>query len=795
MTDGRLGPTDELERRLREGDPQALAELFSLERDRLWHMVCFRLAEPLRARLGPDDVLQEAFLDASRRLGHYRDCPGLSPFVWLRMVVNQTLVDLHRRHLGALRRDAGREVAIQGNPLTQATSESVAIQLVGAFTSPSQATARAEMLGLVEQAIEQMDFMDREVLAAEFMERLRRGEHPSISEYTARYPDLAEDIRGLFPTIVATERLKGSRERPSNGSVSLGAASLERLGDFRIIREIGRGGMSVVFEAEQESLGRRVAVKVLPRQALLEPKHLRRFHREARIAANLHHTNIVEVFGVGEQAGFHYYVMQYIHGVGLDRVISHLAKVAGPDRTDRPPEAALSAKTTGPDSEILEAAVRQLLGDEEVSPSRRYAWPHYWQGVARIGLQAADALHYAHTQGTLHCDIKPANLLLDASGVVWLTDFGLAKATRSEEVSLAGDMVGTLRYMAPERFRGQADLRSDIYSLGLTLYELLTLEPAYEDTDPSRLIRRITHEPPPAPSASNPQIPRDLETIILKAIAQDADHRYLSAGALADDLRCFLEDRPIQARRVGPLERLGRWCRRNKAVAGLAGTTLFLLILVAVIASVGYVRTKTALQGEADQRDKAEANAALAVEAIDRIFERFSPSHIVIRPPLTMEGVEGETIEIPSPPVLSKETVALLEEMLPFYDRLARQTGDAEEQLRERTAEAKFRVAAIRQRLGQLDEAVKAYQQAITTFQELGTSSPSSKTFQLRIAGIQNELGRLYQSQRRSVEARIHHKLGSFLRQTDRFSEAEQSLRKATAIQSSLVEQFPNAPY
>jgi RNA polymerase sigma-70 factor (ECF subfamily) len=176
MTDGLLGPTDQLESRLREGDSQALAELFSRERDRLWRMVSFRLAEPLRARLGPDDVLQEAFLDASRRLGHYRDCPDHSPFVWLRMVVNQTLIDLHRRHLGAQRRDAGREVAIWSSPFAQATSASVALQLIGAFTSPSQATAKAEVLGLVEQAIEQMDPIDREILALRHFEELTNAE-------------------------------------------------------------------------------------------------------------------------------------------------------------------------------------------------------------------------------------------------------------------------------------------------------------------------------------------------------------------------------------------------------------------------------------------------------------------------------------------------------------------------------------------------------------------------------------------------------------------------------------------
>src|SRR5512139_4037992 len=164
-----------------------------------------------------------------------------------------------------------------------------------------------------------------EVLAAKYMERLRQGQRPSIEEYAAQHPELADEIRDLFPTIAVTERLKARQAQSSDGRASLGAARLERLGDFRLIREIGRGGMGVVFEAEQESQGRRVAVKVLPRQLLLDEKHLKRFEREARIAANLHHTNIVEVFGVGEQDGFHYYVMQYIEGVGLDRVVRQLA--------------------------------------------------------------------------------------------------------------------------------------------------------------------------------------------------------------------------------------------------------------------------------------------------------------------------------------------------------------------------------------------------------------------------------------------------------------------------------------
>ena len=370
-------------------------------------------------------------------------------------------------------------------------------------------------------------------------------------------------------------------------------------------------------------------------------------------------------------------------------------------------------------------------------------------------------------QGTLHRDIKPANLLLDTQGTVWLADFGLAKAAQSDDISLSNDLVGTLRYMAPEQFRGQTDHRSDIYSLGLTLYELLALRPAYEETDHSRLIQRITQGPPSgAKQHQHREIPRDLETIILKAISHDVSQRYQTAGAMADDLRCFLEDRPIRARRVGPVERLGRWCRRNKALASLAGTSLLLLALVAIVASIGYVRTRTALRGEALERTKAEANASLAAEALDRTFERLCPTRVVVRPQPEIEGARGEIMDVPNVPLVSTETAALLEEMLPFYDRLAQQTGNGDD-LRLRTADANLRVGAIRQRLGQSKEAVKAYQHAIALFQESGSRSLTNSDLTLKIAQTDNELGRLFTSQRQTAEARQSHLSALALLQDD----------------------------
>ena len=176
MTGDSSSGIEELERRLRASDPEALAELFARERERLWRMIHFRLAEPLRARLGPEDVLQEAFVSASQRLNHYANSPATSPFIWLRMVVNQTLVDLHRQHLGAQKRDAAREVSLASVPYPEATSASVAIQLVGVFTSPSGAAARADVFGLVQAAIEQMDPIDREVLALRHFEELTNSE-------------------------------------------------------------------------------------------------------------------------------------------------------------------------------------------------------------------------------------------------------------------------------------------------------------------------------------------------------------------------------------------------------------------------------------------------------------------------------------------------------------------------------------------------------------------------------------------------------------------------------------------
>src|SRR5262245_21807998 len=464
-------------------------------------------------------------------------------------------------------------------------------------------------------------------LAEEFADRYRRGERPSPTEYAARHPELAERIRRLFPALVAMEEIGSDAGRsPSGGPAAPGDALPRQLGEYRIVGEISRGGMGIVYEALQESLGRHVALKVLPFHRLMRETQLERFRREARAAARLHHTHIVPVFGVGECDGVHYYAMQFIRGQSLDSVLRELRRLRDPDGP-----APIGDDGRRPDLSFAlarELATGRFSGGEPDRPDRYEAETvdqpasapvprveaappasgshselasqsdlRYYRGMARVGVQVAEALATAHGQGVLHRDIKPSNLLLDTQGTAWVTDFGLAKVEGLAELTSQGDIVGTLRYMAPERFRGEADGRGHVYGLGLTLYELLTLRPAFADSERARLIERVLHEEPPRPRKRVPHVPRSLETIVLKAIAKEPAQRYPTAAALAEDLRRFLDGRTILARRSSPPEQLWRWCRRNPAVAGLLALVTTLLVTIAVGASVSAARLAANLWG------------------------------------------------------------------------------------------------------------------------------------------------------------------------------------------------------
>lgn len=432
-----------------------------------------------------------------------------------------------------------------------------------------------------------------------YIDRQRRGERPSITEYLERYPWAAEEIRSILPMVELLEELGSEAEPPLAAAESSPTTVPGQLGEFRILREIGRGGMGVVYEAIQETLDRRVALKVLParigRSQVLEA----RFRREAQAAAGLHHSNIIPLFSVGEAEGVLYYAMQFIQGKPLDAVLTEIRQL----RSSRSGDAVVGDRTVA-FSEASHALLNESYGgktsDRSVSPppnpssgpaastsldlTSPAGLSQYFRNVAQVGIQVASALEYAHSRGIVHRDIKPANLMLDAQGVVWVMDFGLAKAEGAEDLTHSGDVLGTVRYMGPEQFAGQADARTDVYALGLTLYEMVTLRPAFNEVLRHQLIDKIQRKDPPRPTLLEPRIPRDLETILLRATAKDPRDRYSSARLLQDDLAAFLSDRPIAARRMSYWEQGTRWCRRNRAFASLVGLVVSLLI-IAVIAS------------------------------------------------------------------------------------------------------------------------------------------------------------------------------------------------------------------
>ena len=672
------------------------------------------------------------------------------------------------------------------------------------------------------------DLLDR--LADAFAERFRRGERPSLKEYTDRYPELADDIRALFPALVDLEQADEVRqegaEDPSESEPPPPAPAVEHVGDYRVLREIGRGGMGVVYEAEQVSLGRRVALKILPHHVARHPKMLERFRREARAAARLHHTNIVPVFEVGRDGEVCYYAMQFIQGQGLDLVYDELRRLRGRAKEKEEPGARSQAEGTVTHAE--RAAVGQVVhslltgrfGDDPLpAPARTIAgrsvpeWPigefvpgsepalarteadsatgdheegstptpapashaplpasatgsavmpggsqistvesgrrDYPRSIARIGLQAAQGLAYAHARGVIHRDIKPSNLLLDTAGVVWITDFGLAKA-EGEGLTQTGDILGTLRYMAPERFSGGGDARADIYALGLTLYELLTLEPAFTAPDRLRLIEQIKSVDPVRPRLLDRRLPRDLETIVLKAIDKDAKRRYPTADELAEDLRRFRDDEPILARRATALEQTARWARRNPGVAVLGGvlTAVLVLATVASLVVAGRMATlaerqrraadseRVARLAESDARKHEAALRQQAEVERNRAEENFQRARAVVDQYFTQVS-ESQLLTVPGLQTLRRD---LLGSALSFYqDYLSRRGHDPG--LQAALAAVHLKAAKIHQELGDRAAAEKDYRGALPLYEALARTDPAGAKAKNGLAECHHGLG------------------------------------------------------
>jgi tRNA A-37 threonylcarbamoyl transferase component Bud32 len=465
-----------------------------------------------------------------------------------------------------------------------------------------------------------------------YVEACEAGGEPDRAELLAAHPDLRDDLAAFFAGRDEIERLAGavreggrSRGTPAAGVLD---SELGQLGDFRLVREVGRGGMGVVYEAEQLSLRRRVALKVLPFASALDSRQLQRFKNEAAAAAHLRHENIVPVYAVGCERGVHYYAMQFVEGQSLAALVSELRQPA-----EAPPGV--------PSASTIPAA--------RLSTELRPPGPARFDWVAGLGRQAALALEHAHQLGVVHRDVKPGNLLLDSRGQVWVADFGLAQIAGDGGLTATGELLGTLRYASPEQSlgrRGVVDHRSDVYSLGATLYKLLTLRPPFDGRDRHELLRQIADDEPPAPRSIDPVVPAALETIVLKALRKDPADRYATAQDLADDLQRFLDRRPVLARRPGAAERFRMWTRRHPAALLAGAVTLALVaagsVLVAALVGAEQERTRAAqrraedaYQRERQRAEEAEARLALARRAVDELF-RVSEEELADRPGMEM---------------------------------------------------------------------------------------------------------------------------------------------------------------
>jgi serine/threonine protein kinase len=384
----------------------------------------------------------------------------------------------------------------------------------------------------------------------------------------------------------------------------------ERLGDFEVVRELGRGGMGVVYEARQVSLNRRVALKVLSTGLGLTPKAVDRFRREAEAAARLHHTNIVPVYATGEANGVHFYAMELIEGPSLDRAVRQLRDQQEGKPAELPPDLGLTGA-------YVEPAPLTPTG----SSSGLDSGAAYFDTVARMVADVADALHHAHRGGVIHRDVKPSNLLLSPDGRLSVNDFGLARVLEQPGVTQTGEFVGTPAYMSPEQVtagRIPVDHRTDVYSLGATLYELLTLRPPFAAPGRDQLLAMVVQKEPAPPRRVNPKVPVDLETICLKCLEKDPDRRYATAKDLADDLRRYVNRFAISAKRIGPVGKLKKWAKRNPWLSAAAAGVV---VAVAAAAFFAYRTRELARERLADERrHEEELRAERWRAAIDRSY-------------------------------------------------------------------------------------------------------------------------------------------------------------------------------
>jgi eukaryotic-like serine/threonine-protein kinase len=564
-----------------------------------------------------------------------------------------------------------------------------------------------------------------------YLRRIERGLPPPRESLLETNPDLAGPLQAYFDSLDELHDLAAGFQPPSPDArcdESVPAADERRLGDFRLLREIGRGGMGVVYEAEQISLGRHVALKVLPFAAVLDSRQIARFKHEAQAAAQLNHPNIVSVFAVGVERGVHYYAMQFIDGQPLDRALTELREKYSPTVRLGPTRDALCT---------CDGSQASLLSSGAVGGSE------YFKAVTRLGIQAAAALHAAHENGVIHRDIKPSNLLLDGNGKLWITDFGLARRQTDPTLTRTGDLVGTLRYMSPEQAMGQAalvDHRTDIYSLGATLYELLTLEPAFPGDDGPALIRHIERNEPRPLRQLQPKIPLDLQTVVLKGMAKRRDDRYATAQEFSEDLQRVLDGKPTIARRPSLLDRTARWAHRHRELVAVAS-------LIGVLALLGLTASTLLFRHEQQEAAKnynlAEKRLGDAEDTVENLGSLFAERLANVRGSASSQQKQVARIR-----------QDMLRDTLAYYHGLIEQDKD-NPALKSFLALSYSKIGALSRQIGSNADAVDADRQAIQLFQELSAANPRNTEYRRRLGICQDNLGLVLCSFGQTEEARL----------------------------------------
>jgi eukaryotic-like serine/threonine-protein kinase len=594
----------------------------------------------------------------------------------------------------------------------------------------------------------------------EYLRGMECGDVGELERWKERYPDLAETLKDQLATLrelhgfATTLCPEGATEPPLRG----------RLGDYRLKREIGRGGMGVVFEAEDTSLGRRVALKVLPFAAILNDKQLARFRNEAQAAARLHHPHIVPVYAVGVDRGVHYYAMQYIDGRSLEDAISELSAYD-------------QSRSTIDVQRAMTAAVEEPLASSRENPKpplfplSAKESPAYLRRVVSLVRDVCEGLKHAHDLGILHRDIKPSNLLLDSSGHVWITDFGLARVPGDASVTSTGDVLGTARYMSPEQASGGkafVDHRTDIYSLGITLYELATLRPAFPMETREQFLRHVHFMQPIAPSRLNRAIPSALEAIIIKATEKDPSRRYLSTQEFSLDLQRFLAGETPQAKKHWFRNQVRRWRERHQRLVTAVMAAGILLLAASLVTTFLVLREQENTRREQQKTAQALAEKSDALADKHKSFLQAEEYYKTARLAVDKFGLQmsERLADVPGAEGVRRD---MIQETLRYYDSFVSQAR-SDPKLQVDVANALLKSGSLLEQMGDRHGATRSYDQSVTTF-EAHLANASDVDFE-----VQRDLARALNNR------------GLLKSRSGGSEDGIADLRRAQALQSKLLE-------